>query len=172
MKELFIIHKNNILYCHRTFLLQRITKEGARGFPNAKFVLFKKYFLYASLYGKSVNPVYCYVEITILYFNKLWEIDTNISEKNTSTKKTTKLLIENILCRVNYTDSKGDVNNSSTPEAPLLSELNDREDADVGRGNNTDGAGRLSSSTIHTEGYKIYYIRRYHNLFEYVILPF
>ena len=61
--------------------------------------------------------------------------------------------IENISCRVNYADSDGDINNSLTPEAPLLSELNGREDADIIRANKTDGTGRLSSSLKDIEGY-------------------
>ena len=95
----------------------------------------------------------------------------NFSEIYLHKKSKPKLLLENLSCRVNYSDSDGDVNNQSTPEVPLLSELNEKETADIGRSNNTDDTGRLSSSTIYNEGNNIYYIRRYQYLFEYVILP-
>lgn len=104
----------------------------------------------------TTRPVYSYVEVTILYFNKLGEIHTNFSEKIPPQKNIPKLLIENISCRVNYSDSDGDVNNHSTPEVPLLSELNGQETADIERSNNTDDTGRLSSSTIYNEGNNIY----------------
>lgn len=85
-------------------------------------------------------------------------------------KKTRRFLIENILCLVNVVRD-GDGNKSLHPEEPLLSELNERIDADIRKAKNTDGSGWLSSSTGHAEGYKIYHKRRCHNLFKYVILP-
>lgn len=69
-----------------------------------------------------------------------------------------RLLIENISCLVNAVRD-GDGNNSLHPEVPLLSELNERKDADISRANNTDDTDRLSSSTGHSEGNKIYYKR-------------
>ena len=95
----------------------------------------------------------------------------NFSEIYLHKKSKPKLLLENLSCRVNYSESDDDVNNHSTPEVPLLSELNEKEIHDIGRSNNTDDSGRLSSSTIYNEGNNIYYIRRYQYLFEYVILP-
>ena len=81
-----------------------------------------------------------------------------------------RLLIENISCLVNAVRDD-DGNNSLHPEVPLFSELNERKDADISRAKNTDDTDRLSSSTGNTEGYTIYYKRRCHNLFRFVILP-
>lgn len=43
-----------VLLCHR------ITKEWARGLPNAKFVLLKNYLIYALLYTKSPHEFKSY----------------------------------------------------------------------------------------------------------------